>query len=133
MRLLSLMFIAIFLVGCPNTNRQEPSALVVSNETARDLLSKHCLLSEIKTWNVTKEPPQFDKATFLPIPQPSDIISDGPRYYIFWVEGRDYFWIMVSFGFTGQIEWRGPVSLIRDGTIVSRWENTNITNPLVSQ
>lgn len=130
MKSLRFVIICICLVGCGNGARHRPSPFVVQSQTAMDILSEHRLINEVKTWNVTKEPPQFDEAVFLPIPQPSDIISDGPRYYILRADEKDYFWIMVSFGLAGQIEWRGPISLTREGTIVPRWDNSTIVSPL---
>ena len=121
-----ILVIAILLLTCGNCARRKPSNFVVHNETVVEALSKLELVPTVKTWPVSEEPPVSGEVFVLPIAQPTDVVADGPRYYIFKPDNADHFWIMVYFGFSQQVEWRGPVSLTGDNHLVRRWDSDHM-------
>jgi len=56
-------------------------------------------------------------AALVPVPQVTDVVSDGPRYSVYKAGGAEVFWIRRTSGLAGVAHWYGPFTLGRDGEI----------------
>ena len=116
----------VFWNGCTHSPEYKESVVPLgSAEEIVTVLSEQRLAGVTESWRLSKTQPLEEGAriVFLPIPQKTDIVYDGPRYSLYGDSRTDHFWIMISGGFLGQTEWRGPVSLSRNGEIVPRWQD----------
>ena len=116
----------VFWNGCARSSEYEESIVPLgSAEEIVTVLSERELTAVTKSWRLSKTQPLEEEAkiVFLRVPQSTDIVSDGPRYFLYGDSRTNHFWIMVSSGLVGQTEWRGPVSLKKDGNIVPHWQD----------
>lgn len=61
------------------------------------------------------------RTDFLPIPQASDAVADGPRFFLLNDPRTGEFWILETGGLTGaEVAWYGPLVLVRDGRLYPR-------------
>jgi hypothetical protein len=49
------------------------------------------------------------------IPQPTDMVHDGPRYFYFAEPSSRVFWVMVGGGPSGASHWFGPIEWVDEG------------------
>jgi len=61
-----------------------------------------------------------EQAVFVPVPQVTDVVADGPRYFVYKAPGGGAFWIRCTTGLVGTAHWYGPFTLGRDGEICGR-------------
>lgn len=61
------------------------------------------------------------RTDFLSIPQATDAVADGPRFFLLNDPRTGEFWILETGGLTGaEVGWYGPLVLIRDGRLYPR-------------
>jgi len=109
-----LTFSLLCCLGCQKTKENcQPELLSSQQDPAVNILSKHNIRDLILTWSRTTEKPEIPggKAIICQIPQQNNIANDYPKYYLLRFDNSHCFWIMVSGGFAGSTEWRGPAVL----------------------
>lgn len=51
------------------------------------------------------------------IPQKTDILSDVPRFYLYYHDDQDLYFLMITGGFSGNIIWKGPFNFTTEGEV----------------
>lgn len=113
-----LLLYILLLCGCQG-EAPRPSQLPESGVT-NSVVSHIALLDLNKTiGNMTSTKTQPDGDWKISrIPQESDKVNDGPRYYLWQPKENECFWIMVSGGYKGVTEWKGPAILSETNQIM---------------
>ena len=108
-----------FQPGCSKTASTEEYYTRDRNcENVLCRLSRYDLQVETKDWPSTEKMLTDDVSFIGRIPQETDLVSDGVRYYLYRELDGGCFWIEVTGGFLGQdVKWYGPFTLEEDGKI----------------
>jgi len=113
-----LLSLCVFFGSC----RTPPTSPISFNSVdTNDLIrqiSDIDLACETTDWHRSETEPSECLSFVAKIPQKTDFVSDGQRYFLYSEPQTSRFWIRISGGFSGQhIEWRGPFVLEKDPKI----------------
>ena len=107
----------VLAAGCVDKNKINESIDYSDCKTDKLLcrLSKYDLQERMKSLPRPKDSLANVLSSLLPgsmIPQKTDIIADGPRYFLCQDPNTQEFWLLRTSGFLGEVtEWRGPLHL----------------------
>ncbi len=114
--------LALALLLCAGCGVQRDDDTVGQLKAVADVLARRPLARMDDLWAPVPAPAQAAEgdAAFVPVPQVTDVVSDGPRYFLYQAPAAGAFWIRRTSGLTGADHWFGPFTLGGDGELRGR-------------
>lgn len=120
MALLSLFMIASCISGCSRTTKGEENTAnhmeLYSDKVQQAIahIKQYGIDRVFEDWPITNVPPsdaQYEVHELVHSPIPT---IDMPRYWLYYDASSNLFWVQISGGYAGKMEWRGPVTFVSE-------------------